>query len=184
MDIDSRKLNIVGGLVQRMIKAADIPCEVRMIQSLDEALQNADFVLCQIRVGKLPARVLDEKIPLKYDLIGQETNGIGGFFKGMRTILVMIDIADRIKKICPDAWLINFTNPSGMLAEALLNNTAVKVISVCNVPINMIDSIKNKLNLPEAQVDYVGLNHLSWVTSIKFNQKDYLSEAIVQGINS
>ena len=184
MDIDSRKLNIVGGLVQRMIKAADIPCEVRMIQSLDEALQNADFVLCQIRVGKLPARVLDEKIPLKYDLIGQETNGIGGFFKGMRTIPVMMDIAARIKKICPAAWLINFTNPSGMLAEALLNNTAVKVISVCNVPINMIDSIKNKLNLPDAQVDYVGLNHLSWVTSIKFNQKDYLSEAIVQGINS
>ncbi|MDD4076386.1 MAG: 6-phospho-beta-glucosidase [Bacilli bacterium] len=184
MDIDDRKLNIVGGLVQRMIKAAGIPCKVQLTKSLDEALRDADFVLCQIRVGKLPARVLDEKIPLKYNLIGQETNGIGGFFKGMRTIPVMMDIAHHMEKLCPEAWLINFTNPSGMIAEALLNNSSVKTIGVCNVPINMIDSIKNKLNLHDAEFDYVGLNHLSWVTSIRANGKDYLNEAINQGINS
>src|SRR5690554_7010221 len=184
MDIDSRKLNIVGGLVQRMIKAADIPCEVRMIQSLDEALQNADFVLCQIRVGKLPARVLDEKIPLKYDLIGQETNGIGGFFKGMRTIPEMLKITKRMEVLCPDAWLINFSNPSGMIAEAILNHTNIKMLGLCNVPINMIESVKKRLNLPNAEVEYVGLNHLSWITSIKDNGKDYLQTAIEAGVNS
>ena len=144
-----------------MIKAAGLPCETRLTKSLDEALTGADFVLCQIRVGKLPARVLDEKIPLKYDLIGQETNGIGGFFKGMRTIPVLLEIAERIQKLCPDAWLINFTNPAGMVTEALLNHSAVKAIGVCNVPINMIDSVKKRLNLEEAEIDYVGLNHLS-----------------------
>ncbi|MDD4388962.1 MAG: 6-phospho-beta-glucosidase, partial [Bacilli bacterium] len=111
-------------------------------------------------------------------------NGIGGFFKGMRTIPVMMDIAHHMEKLCPEAWLINFTNPSGMIAEALLNNSSVKTIGVCNVPINMIDSIKNKLNLHDAEFDYVGLNHLSWVTSIRANGKDYLNEAINQGINS
>lgn len=184
MDIDDRKLEIVGGLAQRMIKAAGLPCETRLTKSLDEALTGADFVLCQIRVGKLPARVLDEKIPLKYDLIGQETNGIGGFFKGMRTIPVLLEIAERIQKLCPDAWLINFTNPAGMVTEALLNHSAVKAIGVCNVPINMIDSVKKRLNLEEAEIDYVGLNHLSWITSIRANGKDYVDDAIRQGINS
>lgn len=184
MDIDKRKLEIVGGLCQRMIASSNLGCQVKLTMDLDEALINADFVMAQIRVGKLPARILDEKIPLKYDLIGQETNGIGGFFKGLRTIPVMFDIAKRMEKLCPDAWLINFSNPSGMLAEALLNFTNVKTMGLCNVPINMIDSLKKRLGLQEAEVEYVGLNHLSWITSIISNGKDYLQDAINQGINS
>lgn len=184
MDIDHRKLEIVGGLAKRMIEAADMDVEVVLTDDLDKSLINADFVLVQIRVGKLQARILDEKIPLKYGLIGQETNGIGGFFKGMRTIPVMMDIAKRMEKLCPDAWLINFSNPSGMLAQALLNHTKVKTLGLCNVPINMISSVKDKLGLPEAEVEYVGLNHLTWITSIKYNGKDYLQDAIKQGINS
>ena len=86
MDIDERKRNIVGGLVQRMIKAAGMDTKVVLTDDLDASLMGASFVLAQIRVGKLPARILDETIPLKYGMIGQETNGIGGFFKGMRTI--------------------------------------------------------------------------------------------------
>ena len=184
MDIDERKLNIVGGLAKRMIEAADMDVNVVMTDDLDGSLINADFVLVQIRVGKLPARILDEKIPLKYGLIGQETNGIGGFFKGMRTIPVMIDIAKRMEKLCPDAWLINFSNPSGMIAQALLTHTKIKTMGLCNVPINMISSVKQKLGLENAEVEYVGLNHLTWITSIKHNGKDYLQEAIEQGINS
>lgn len=184
MDIDERKLNIVGGLAKRMIEAADMDVNVVMTDDLDGSLINADFVLVQIRVGKLPARILDEKIPIKYGLIGQETNGIGGFFKGMRTIPVMIDIAKRMEKLCPDAWLINFSNPSGMIAQALLTHTKIKTMGLCNVPINMISSVKQKLGLENAEVEYVGLNHLTWITSIKHNGKDYLQEAIEQGINS
>lgn len=184
MDIDDNKLKIVGGLAKRQIEAAGLGCKVVLTKSLDESLQDADFVLAQIRVGKLPARVLDEKIPLKYDLIGQETNGIGGFFKGMRTIPEMIKIANRMEELCPNAWLINFSNPAGMLTEAILNFTKIKMVGLCNVPINMIDSVKRRLNLAEAEIEYVGLNHLSWITSIKQDGIDYLEKAIQEGINS
>src|SRR5690606_21730523 len=123
MDIDKRKREIVGSLCVRMIESANLDAKVTLTDDVDATLKGADFVLVQIRVGKLPARVLDEKIPLKYDLIGQETNGIGGFFKGMRTIPVMIDIAQRMEILCPHAWLINFSNPSAMITQALLTHT-------------------------------------------------------------
>ncbi len=184
MDIDERKLTIVGGLAQRMIEATKQDTKVVLTMSLDEALINASFVLVQIRVGKLPARILDEKIPLKYNLIGQETNGIGGFFKGMRTIPVMMEMAKRIEELCPDAWLINFSNPSGMLAEAILNNTNVKMLGLCNVPINMIGSLEKRLGLKDIETEFVGLNHLSWITSIKSNGIDYLERAVNEGVNS
>lgn len=185
MDIDERKLNIVGGLCQRMIKAAGLPCETRLIlNDYETALRDSDFVLAQIRVGKLPARVKDEKIPLKYNLIGQETCGIGGMFKGLRTIPVMMNIVKMMEKYCPNAWLINFSNPSGMIAEALLNYTNVKMMGLCNVPINTIDSIKKGMNLPNAKIEYMGLNHFAYITKIEQDGKDYLQEAIESGFNS
>lgn len=184
MDIDDRKLEIVGGLCERMIKAENMDCNVILTKDLDVALDGADFVLAQIRVGKLPARVLDEKIPLKYNLIGQETTGIGGFFKALRTIPELMIIADRMNKLCPDAWLINFSNPSGIIAQALLNYTNVKMMGLCNVPINMKLSVEKKLGLTDAEIEYVGLNHLSWITGIRRSGKDYLKDALDQGINS
>jgi len=184
MDIDERKLNIVGNLCKRMIAYAKMDCEVHLTQNLEESLKDADFVMAQIRVGKLPARVLDEKIPLKYGLIGQETNGIGGFFKGLRTIPAILNITKKMEELCPNAWLINFSNPSGMIAQAVLNNSKIKMLGLCNVPINMIDSLKKKLNLKDATIEYVGLNHLTWVTSIISEGKDYLQTAIKGGINS
>ena len=183
MDIEDRKLNIVGGLAKRMIEHADMGCKVVLTKDLDEALKGASFVLAQIRVGKLPARVLDEKIPLKYGLLGQETNGIGGFFKGMRTIPEIMKIAHKMEELCPDAWLINFSNPSGMIAEAVLNNTKIKMLGLCNVPINTIDSIKKKMELPNAEVEYIGLNHLAWITGIRQDGVDYLQKAIDEGVN-
>ena len=184
MDIDERKRTIVGGLCQRMIEAAGMKTKVILTDDLDEALPGASFVLAQIRVGKLPARILDEKIPVKYGMIGQETNGIGGFFKGMRTIPEILKITKKMEEHCPDAWLINFSNPSGMIAEAVLNNSPIKMMGLCNVPINTIESIKKQLNLDEAYVQYLGLNHLAWVTKIEANGKDYLDEAMNAGLNS
>ena len=184
MDIDERKRTIVGGLCQRMIEAAGMKTKVVLTDDLDEALPGASFVLAQIRVGKLPARILDEKIPVKYGMIGQETNGIGGFFKGMRTIPEILKITKKMEEHCPDAWLINFSNPSGMIAEAVLNNSPIKMMGLCNVPINTIESIKKQLNLTDAYVQYLGLNHLAWVTKIEANGKDYLDEAMNAGLNS
>ncbi len=180
MDIDERKRTIVGNLCVRMLKKAKIDCEVLMTDSLDEALEGADFVLTQIRVGKLPARHLDETIPLKYNLIGQETTGIGGFFKAVRTIPVIGNICKRIEAICPDAWLINFTNPSGIITEYVLNHTNVKCIGLCNVPINMLDDTKEACG-EDSDITYLGLNHLSWITSVKKGGKDILPQMIAEG---
>ena len=183
MDIDERKLNIVGSLCQRMVSAAGLPCKTVLTMSYEEALEGADFVLAQIRVGELPARVLDEKIPLKYNLIGQETCGIGGMFKGLRTIPVMMNIVKLMEKHCPNAWLINFSNPSGILTEALLNYTNVKMVGLCNVPINTVDSIRKNMNLPKAYVEYIGLNHFAYITKIIDNGVDYLQKALEEGVS-
>ncbi|MBQ3151451.1 MAG: 6-phospho-beta-glucosidase [Clostridia bacterium] len=182
MDIDERKRTIVGNLCVRMLKKAEIDCEVLLTDDLDAALQGADFVVTQIRVGKLPARYLDETIPLKYDLIGQETTGIGGFFKALRTVPVMKNICERIEAICPDAWLINFTNPSGIITEFVLNHTNVKNIGLCNVPINMIDDTK-EISGEDSELTYVGLNHLSWITSVKKDGKELLPDMIKTGFS-
>ena len=182
MDIDERKRTIVGGLCVRMLKKANIDCEILLTDDLDAALQGADFVVTQIRVGKLPARHLDETIPLKYDLIGQETTGIGGFFKALRTIPVMQNICDRIMAICPDAWLINFTNPSGIMSEFIQNFTKVKNIGLCNVPINMLDDTK-EISGEDSEITYVGLNHLSWITSVKKDGVDLIPQMIETGFS-
>jgi 6-phospho-beta-glucosidase len=182
MDIDERKRTIVGNLCVRMLKRANVDCEIVMTDDLDLALQGADFVVTQIRVGKLPARHLDESIPRKYDMIGQETTGIGGMFKALRTIPVIKNICDRIEAICPDAWLINFTNPSGIITEFVLNNTHVKNIGLCNVPIDMLDDVK-EITGPDTDITYVGLNHLSWITSIKKDGKELLPGLIESGFS-
>ena len=110
---------------------------------------------------------------------------MGGFFKGMRTIPEILKITKAMEKCCPDAWLINFSNPSGMIAEAVLNNSPIKMMGLCNVPINTVDSIRKQLELPkEAYVEYLGLNHLAWVTKVEYEGKDYLQEAMDAGLNS
>ena len=182
MDIDRSKLEIVGGLCERMVRSAGMDCRFVLTEDLGITLAEADFVLCQLRVGKLTARVKDERIPLKYNLIGQETCGIGGFFKALRTIPVMLRIAEQMEALCPKAWLINFSNPSGILAHALLNHTRTRMIGLCNVPYNMKKNIKEGMKLEQAEVEYVGLNHLSWITAIRQNGRDYLKEAVDMGL--
>ncbi|MDD6275310.1 MAG: 6-phospho-beta-glucosidase [Clostridia bacterium] len=182
MDIDERKRTIVGNLCVRMLKKANVDCEIVITDDLDLALQGADFVVTQIRVGMLPARYLDESIPKKYNLIGQETTGIGGMFKALRTIPVIKNICDKIEQICPDAWLINFTNPSGIITEFVLNNTNVKNIGLCNVPIDMLDDVK-EITGDDVDITYVGLNHLSWITSIKKEGKELLPGLIESGFS-
>ena len=175
MDIDERKLEIVGGLIKRMLTAGGIDAEVEMTTDLDRALDGADYVIAQIRVGRLPARVLDERIPLKYGLIGQETTGIGGFFKGLRTIPQIMNVAKKMEKLCPNAVLINFSNPSGLVAEAVQNNSSIAMTGLCNIPINMLTDVKKHLGC-EADVTYFGLNHLSWISSVKKDGVEIMPE--------
>jgi len=183
MDIDNAKREIVGGLCLRMLKSAGMDCEAVLTGDLDEALQGADFVVTQIRVGKLPARHLDESIPLKYGLIGQETTGIGGFFKALRTIPVMAHICAHMEVLCPNAWLINFTNPSGIVTEFVLNHTRVKCIGLCNVPINMIDDTREEVG-DDCDMTYLGLNHLSWITSVRRGGEELLPSMLQKGFSA
>jgi len=166
MDIDSKRLEIVGNLAKRQFDAGGISAKVELTTDLDRALDGADFVFGQIRVGKMQARIQDEKIPLKYNLIGQETTGAGGFMKALRTVPVIIDITKRMKKLSEkNAWLINFSNPSGIIAEAVLNHTDINMLGLCNVPVNMVKDIKEKYGSIAPDFEYIGLNHLSWITS-------------------
>lgn len=183
MDIDREKLDIVGGLTKRILESNSMDARVILTESMEEAVADADYVLTQIRVGRLEARIRDEKIPMKYGLLGQETTGAGGFMKGLRTIPVIMDVARAMERLAPEAWLINFTNPSGMVAEALMNHTGVKTLGLCNVPIGMLTNIRRMLpaGTEDFNYDYVGLNHLSWITGIYTGGENLLPGLLESG---
>jgi len=159
------KLEIVGAMAQRMVKAAGLDWKVNLTLDRRKALKGADFVSTQFRVGLLDARIKDERIPLSHGIIGQETNGAGGMFKAFRTIPVILDIIDDMRELCPDAWLVNFTNPSGMVTEAAIKYGGWdRTVGLCNVPINCIEEDAKKLGVPSSELffKFAGLNHFHW----------------------
>lgn len=159
------KLEIVGELAKRMVKNAGLDWKVHLTLDRREALKDADFVSTQFRVGLLDARVKDERIPLSHGILGQETNGAGGMFKAFRTVPVILDIVEDMKELCPEAWLINFTNPAGMITEAVLNyGKYEKVVGLCNVPIGHILSESEMLGKSRDELffQFGGLNHFHW----------------------
>lgn len=175
------KLEIVGALAQRMIAKAGVPISVHLTLNRREALEGADFVLTQIRVGLLDARILDEKIPLKYGVIGQETNGPGGLFKGLRTIPVLLDIARDMEELCPDAWMINFSNPVGMVMEAMLRYSNIKkVVGLCNVPIGMRMGVASILGVDanRVHIDFAGLNHMVFGLNVYLDGRNVTKQVI------
>lgn len=125
------KLDTVGALAQRMVKRAGLPTKVVLTTDRRAALDGADFVTSQVRIGRLPARVLDERIPLSHGMLGQETNGAGGMFKAFRTIPVILDFVREVQELCPDAWMINFSNPSGMIEEPSSTTPTSTAPSAC-----------------------------------------------------
>lgn len=178
MDKDKKRLEIVGGLIERMIKAGASPIKLFCTTDLNEALSGAQFVIAQIRVGGMDARLKDEEIPLSFECIGQETTGAGGFSCALRTVPVMVEIAKKMEELCPAAWLINFTNPSGLITEAVSRYARTKVIGLCNVPIVMHQKIAELLEASRADiaVDYFGLNHLSFIRDIIYKGNSVFSD--------
>ena len=176
VDVESgrKKVEIVCSLIQRMFKKENLNIEVSYTLDREKALEGADFVVSQFRVGGLEARSRDEKIPLKYGIIGQETTGPGGFAKALRTIPVILDLCRSMEKICPEAWLINFTNPSGIVTQAVHKYTKVSCIGLCNVPINMEKEICSALGADKSRVhcSFAGLNHLSFIGKLYVDGKD------------
>jgi 6-phospho-beta-glucosidase len=184
MDIDRDKLSIIEKFVNRMVQAKNIPLKIKAGTDLSEALKGSDFVVLQIRVEGLNARYRDETVPLEFGCIGQETTGAGGFACAMRTIPAILDICKTAERCCPQAWIINFTNPSGIITEAISKYTMMKVIGLCNIPIFIKRKIVEVFNVSDETVDfdYVGLNHLSWFTDIRVEGKNVLKNLIEEGI--
>lgn len=176
-----QKMEIVAALARRMVKKAGIPMKIYTTLNRREALKGADFVTTQLRVGQLQARIKDERIPLSHGILGQETNGAGGLFKGMRTIPVIMDICRDMEELCPDAWLINFTNPVGMVMEGIHRYTNFKkIIGLCNVPIGMHKAIAQLLDRKEEEVvvNFGGLNHMVFATQVTIDGKDVTKEVL------
>ena len=183
----SHKLDIIHALCERMIEKAGVPMKVYKTLDRREALKGANFVTTQLRVGQLQAREKDERIPLSHGYLGQETNGAGGLFKGLRTIPVIFDIIKDVEEICPDAWVINFTNPAGMVTEAVYRHTGFKrFIGVCNIPIGMKMFITDVLALtPEddLSIDLFGLNHMVFIRDVLVNGESRFAE-LLDGVAS
>lgn len=176
------KLRIITELAQRM--AARSGVEIKIAATLDrrEAIWNADYVITQFRVGFLKAREKDELIPLKYNVIGQETTGPGGFAKAMRTIPVILEICREMEELAPDAWLINFTNPSGIITEAVKKHSKVRVLGLCNIPVGMLKDIAKLLSVEPGRVtaEFVGLNHMNYIRDVSLDGISILDALLEQ----
>jgi 6-phospho-beta-glucosidase len=181
MDVDAERLEVVGGLAGRQLDRAGHRGALELTGDLDRALDGADFVLVQIRVGGQAARLQDETAPLACGCIGQETTGAGGFAKAMRTVPVVLEIARRARELAGDAWIVDFTNPVGIVTRALLDD-GHRAVGLCNVAIGVQRVCARLLGVepPRIVVDQVGLNHLTWVRAVRLDGEDVLPGLIAE----
>lgn len=179
-DTDAEKLSIITKLCCHVVRRENACLKVRSVQDAKEAMQGADYIVTTLRVGGDHSRVVDERIALKNGVIGQETTGIGGFFMAKRTIPILLDYCKLAGEVAPDAWIFNFTNPSGMVTQALHNAGYHRVIGICDAPSSLKYRMAKKLNVSEEDmdVDFFGLNHLSWVESIRLKGEEIMPQLI------
>jgi len=180
MDVDAERLEVVGALSRRMLGRRDFSGDVLVTQELDRALDGADFVLVQIRVGGQEARLRDETVPLTCGCIGQETTGAGGFAKAMRTVPVVLEIAAHAREhAAGGAWIVDFTNPVGIVTRALLD-AGHRAIGLCNVAIGVQRWVARTYGVEPERilVDQVGLNHLTWVRGVLLDGREVLPDLL------
>jgi 6-phospho-beta-glucosidase len=181
-DVDADRREIVGGMARRMLARQGFAGRLEVTGDLDTAVDGADFVLIQIRVGGQDARLRDETVPLACGCIGQETTGAGGFAKAMRTVPVILEIAERVRALAsPDAWIVDFTNPVGIVTRALLDG-GHRAVGLCNVAIGFQRQFAAWLEVDPARVvvDQVGLNHLTWVRRVLVDEEDVWPSLLAQ----
>jgi 6-phospho-beta-glucosidase len=185
-DIDAERLEVVGGMARRMLERNEFVGAVTSTGDLSRALDGADFVLVQIRVGGQAARLSDETFPLACGCIGQETTGAGGFAKALRTVPVVLEIAELARAVAAsDAWIVDFTNPVGIVTRALLD-AGHRAVGLCNVAIGFQRSFARLLGVEPERivVDQVGLNHLTWVREARLDGCDVLPELLAEHGNA
>ncbi len=181
-DIDPERREIVGGMAARMLDRQGYAGSLLVTDDLDRAVDGADFVLIQIRVGGQQARLSDETLPLDCGCIGQETTGAGGFGKALRTVPVVLEIAEHVRERAADgAWIVDFTNPVGIVTRALLD-AGHRAVGLCNVAINFQRDAARRLGVAPEQVvvDQVGLNHLTWVRRVWLDGSDMLPKLLAE----
>ncbi|TDC09016.1 6-phospho-beta-glucosidase [Nonomuraea longispora] len=175
-DVSAERLEAVRHVLRSMAARHDDPPRVRVTTDLDTALRDADFVFSAIRVGGLAGRVADERVALELGVLGQETTGPGGIAYGLRTVPVAVRVAEQVAALAPEAWVINFTNPAGMITEAMRQVLGDRVIGICDSPIGLVRRAAAALGLDPARVSpgYVGLNHLGWLCGLTHQGEDAL----------
>ncbi|MGX1546275.1 6-phospho-beta-glucosidase [Streptomyces adustus] len=183
-DLDPARLTAVTRVLAEQAAGVPDAPEVIATTDLDEALRGADFVFSAIRVGGLQGRADDERVALAHGVLGQETVGAGGIAYGLRTVPVAVDIARRVARLAPDAWVINFTNPAGLVTEAMSRHLGERVIGICDSPVGLGRRIARVLgaNPGEAWIDYVGLNHLGWVRGLRVAGRDELPRLLADPV--
>lgn len=179
-DVDAARLSSMTKVLAELAEGFPDAPKVTATDVLDEAIEGSDFVFAAIRVGGLTGRTCDERVALDLGVLGQETTGPGGLAYGLRTIPVMLDIARRVKALAPDAYVINFTNPAGMITEAMQSVLGDRVLGICDTPSGLGRRIAGALGLDASRVrlDYVGLNHLGWMRGVHHQGRDMLPELL------
>src|SRR6266498_3169601 len=179
-DVDAERLQVVGGLARRMLDRAGWSGRLLLLERREQALDGADFVVVQLRVGGQAMRLADETLPLEFGCIGQETTGPGGFAKALRTVPVVLELAEETaRRAAPGAWLVDFTNPVGIVTQALLDHGR-RAIGLCNSAIGFQRSFAAELGVAadRVELEHVGLNHLTWVRAVRVDGADRLPELL------
>ncbi|MEO7980257.1 MAG: 6-phospho-beta-glucosidase [Sporichthyaceae bacterium] len=183
-DVDEGRLTAITHVLEQMGAGVDAAPEVSTTTDLDTALDGADFVFSAIRVGGLEGRTRDERVALDLGLLGQETTGPGGLAYGLRTVPVAVEVAERVAVRCPGAWVINFTNPAGMITEAMQQVLGERVVGICDSPIGLGRRAAKALGheVDATALEYAGLNHLGWLRGIRQDGRDILPDLIADPV--
>jgi 6-phospho-beta-glucosidase len=173
-DVDRKRTELMAGLGREIARVLDTDVEIDARESIESAVEGSDFVLSSLRIGGMAARARDERIAIDHGLAGQETTGPGGVAMALRTVPVALEHARVVERLAPNAWFINFTNPAGLITQALLQHTKLRVVGICDTPAELVYKISQALAEPAADVqcDYAGLNHLGWVRRVLVRGQD------------
>jgi len=179
-DVSEERIEVIGSIVRHLVRERGEPFRVEFTTDLVQAVSGSDFIYTAIRVGGEQGRAIDERVALSHGVLGQETTGPGGFAMALRTIPVMLEYARVIERHAPNAWVVNFTNPAGLITEALTKHTKLKMIGICDAPSAMRLDVAKFLQVPAdaIHIDYSGLNHLGWVSRVMVNGEDRLPEIV------
>jgi 6-phospho-beta-glucosidase len=184
LDVDERRLEILAGMTRRMLGRGGHSAHVTQTTSLEEATEGADAVLIQLRVGGQAVRIVDESAPVACGCIGQETTGYGGLAKALRTVPVVLDIAARVRERAPEAWVVDFTNPVGIVTKALLDE-GHRAVGLCSAAMVFQRHFANVLDVAveRVELDHVGLNHLTWEVGVRVDGEEVLPRLVGEHVD-